>query len=172
MADLFALLSAVRFAVVEGTVSTENALLITQEYENIAQKIGTVLRPSPFVSSEDFSVPQLPAQKSIQAISIKDSNRPLASGIDKGHLPDSPVNPKGHAPTPDRATSTQRGERLALILNFIRKNKNVSIKDISSVVKDYSEKTIQRELSALIKQGLVRKEGQRRWSVYIAVSGI
>ena len=42
-------------------------------------------------------------------------------------------------------------------------------KDVSAVIKDYSSKTIQRELLNLIRQGLIRKEGERRWSVYTAI---
>ena len=32
-----------------------------------------------------------------------------------------------------------------------------------------SEKTIQRELNILIERGLIRREGERRWSVYLPV---
>ena len=37
---------------------------------------------------------------------------------------------------------------------------------VAKVIKGFSEKTIQRELTALIQQGLVQKRGERRWSVY------
>jgi len=55
---------------------------------------------------------------------------------------------------------------MSFILDLVRKRKSLSIKEIAAVIKDCSEKTIQRELAALISQGLVRKVGERRWSLY------
>lgn len=52
------------------------------------------------------------------------------------------------------------------ILTALRDNGESSIKDIASVVTDCSEKTIQRDLSLLIKDNLVLREGERRWSKY------
>ena len=34
------------------------------------------------------------------------------------------------------------------------------------MLKDVSEKTVQRELFALVKEGVLKKEGEKRWSVY------
>jgi len=56
---------------------------------------------------------------------------------------------------------------MSLILELVRKKKSLSIKEIATVVKGCSEKTIQRELALLIHQGLVRKVGERRWSLYL-----
>jgi DeoR/GlpR family transcriptional regulator of sugar metabolism len=52
------------------------------------------------------------------------------------------------------------------VLNVIRDKGNATIKDIIEVVKDCSEKTIQRELIVLIKDGIIIREGERRWSKY------
>ena len=38
--------------------------------------------------------------------------------------------------------------------------------DIAQTIRDCSEKTIQRELIALIQGGIVKKTGERRWSKY------
>jgi hypothetical protein len=57
-------------------------------------------------------------------------------------------------------------DRRSRILSVLKAQPGVSIKDIVDTVKDCSEKTIQRELNALIKDGLVRREGERRWSKY------
>lgn len=43
----------------------------------------------------------------------------------------------------------------------------VSIKDISMHVLGCSEKTIQRELNALVDDGSVERVGEKRWSKYI-----
>jgi DeoR/GlpR family transcriptional regulator of sugar metabolism len=51
-------------------------------------------------------------------------------------------------------------------LSVIKNKGTASIKDISTLVRGVSEKTIQRELSALISSGSVLKQGERRWSTY------
>lgn len=61
---------------------------------------------------------------------------------------------------------TRIEERRDAILSVIKNKQQASIKDISTHIRTVSEKTIQRELSALITAGIVRKEGERRWSTY------
>jgi len=50
--------------------------------------------------------------------------------------------------------------------------KEVSIKDISIAFTDCSEKTIQRELNALVLKGQIKKTGSKRWSRYQLVTKI
>lgn len=57
-------------------------------------------------------------------------------------------------------------DRRATILGLVQKKDRITVKDVSMVIKDCSEKTIQRELLALVKQGVLKKEGERRWSTY------
>ena len=58
------------------------------------------------------------------------------------------------------------GSRRDAVLDLVRKREQASIKDISSVIRDVSEKTIQRELQALMDEGLIVRRGERRWSMY------
>ncbi len=60
----------------------------------------------------------------------------------------------------------KKTNRQNIILSLLKKKKDLTIKDISDVIKDCSEKTIQRELIALIENGIVAKTGERRWSRY------
>lgn len=53
------------------------------------------------------------------------------------------------------------------ILKIIKEKGRVGIKDISTVITDYSEKTIQRQLTALVIQGVLKKFGNKRWSTYV-----
>ncbi|MEK7514715.1 MAG: hypothetical protein AAB587_02740 [Patescibacteria group bacterium] len=62
--------------------------------------------------------------------------------------------------------SVKKDKRRNQILDIIKIKKQVSIKDISIIIKDCSEKTIQRELISLVSEGVVKKEGERRWSMY------
>ncbi len=59
--------------------------------------------------------------------------------------------------------SISRGEQIYAI---IKDKGEVSIKDISSMLTNVSEKTIQRDLMTLIEKGQIVKDGERRWSRY------
>lgn len=58
---------------------------------------------------------------------------------------------------------TRRNE----ILKLIKDKKEVTIKDISSIISNCSEKTIQRELLTLVGQGVLKRIGEKRWSKYM-----
>ncbi len=68
----------------------------------------------------------------------------------------------------ERMQSAQK-DRRAVILGLLQKKDRITVKDVSAVVKDCSEKTLQRELLALVAQGVLKKEGERRWSSYVLV---
>lgn len=60
----------------------------------------------------------------------------------------------------------EKDSRREIILKLATKNKEINIKDVSAVVTDCSEKTLQRELLSLVADGILRKEGEKRWSKY------
>lgn len=66
----------------------------------------------------------------------------------------------------------KKTNRQNIILGLLKKKKELTIKDIAQVIRDCSEKTIQRELIALITAGIIRKTGERRWSKYSLVSQV
>ncbi|MFA6315397.1 MAG: hypothetical protein WC648_03480 [Candidatus Paceibacterota bacterium] len=57
-------------------------------------------------------------------------------------------------------------QRQDMIISVLKGQSNLTIKDFAKVIKDCSEKTIQRELLELMEKGMVRKDGERRWSRY------
>lgn len=65
----------------------------------------------------------------------------------------------------ERVQDSQK-DRRAIILSLLQRKDRVNVKDVAQVIKDVSEKTIQRELLALVAQGVLVKEGERRWSTY------
>jgi len=62
--------------------------------------------------------------------------------------------------------SKNKTKRVTAIINLLKRKKNLGIKDFTSVIQGCSEKTIQRELLFLMKRGLIKKTGDRRWSRY------
>ena len=71
------------------------------------------------------------------------------------------------APHPPRQQSDKKGRQEEIVAIFQRDSgKALTIKDISVVIKDCSEKTIQRQLLDMVANGVLKKEGERRWSRY------
>lgn len=73
-----------------------------------------------------------------------------------------PIVKKAEPKVFQNAGSSRRDQ----IIRIIRDKGEVSIKDISESFSDCSEKTIQREINALIEDGILSKTGDRRWSRY------
>lgn len=86
---------------------------------------------------------------------------------DKRTIKDKNVS-QGHKPQSVRTKRKLKSRRIA-ILDVITKRSPVHIKDIAGEVSDCSEKTIQRELAALVRDGVVKKEGSKRWTTYSLV---
>ncbi len=63
----------------------------------------------------------------------------------------------------------KKNERRAIIIDLVRRKGEVSIKEVSQAISGCSEKTVQRELGALARKGVLKKEGERRWSRYSLV---
>lgn len=55
------------------------------------------------------------------------------------------------------------------ILNLIKSSTTTTLALLRMKIPDCSEKTLQRELVTLIEMGLIRKEGNKRWTSYRAV---
>lgn len=71
--------------------------------------------------------------------------------------------PKASATQRPTASQPDRRERIKTILEA---KGEASIKDISDIITDVSEKTIQRELQSMIEDNIVKRQGERRWSRY------
>ena len=59
-----------------------------------------------------------------------------------------------------------QANRIEKIIELINEKKDISIKDIVSYFKEYSQKTIQRDLASLVEEGKVKRTGEKRWSRY------
>lgn len=156
LADTFSLISLVRLSGTRGFLAKDTASYIAEQYELIAQKISSGNQLSPFISPQDFSVPEF--------LSKPQPPETLPTNQFGTALPPRPAS--GNQQKREVAQGTPPTERKAAILHFVLQNKGVSIKEICAVVPDCSEKTVQRELAGLIAEGLIIREGERRWSVY------
>ncbi len=64
----------------------------------------------------------------------------------------------------DKASSSKRHEK---ILAVIKEKKKVTMKDLATRITNCTEKTLQRDLTTLIKKGHIEKQGSKRWSTYV-----
>ncbi len=95
---------------------------------------------------------------------VKDKDSVLAAPVKKmSFIKDTPKPVTQRAV---KAPEDSREDRDEKVLSVIRDKGVVSIKDITSVIFDVSEKTIQRTLQTLIDKGQIKKEGERRWAKY------
>lgn len=162
-------LSLLNVAKISNLISTMNHRLLVHEIDNVvgllrdrlaesAENAGYVLSEAFFKTPDLFSTGFRDANKSRS----KDGESP------KGQTP----RRYGSNPIEDSVVKGQMGgqakktQRQELILAVLGTQSNLTIKDFAKVIKDCSEKTIQRELIELVEKGLVKKEGERRWSRY------
>ncbi len=164
--ELLTLSSILSIARTGGMLSSMNAELIARETRALLQEVAAYEEPRLFFDE----TPTLSAiakkalsQNSFERSSTTASRNPIHGRSNpKGH----PVLSKGHIKDTIDANIKDRRES---VLSVIRNKKVASIKDISTVIRDISEKTIQRELMALVAAGTVLKQGERRWSTYSLV---
>ena len=164
--ELLALSSMLSIARTGGMLSLMNTELITREAHSLLHEIAGYEEPRLFmddapslsdlaknaVGREDYHGPIARTQKRAEH---QEPAGAAPSGVSKGQ-----VNIKDIGKIKDRQET---------ILSIIKDKKKASIKDISTLIRGVSEKTIQRELLALIEAGRLIKEGERRWSTYSLV---
>jgi len=119
------------------------------------------------------------SKRQIEGTSFQENaGKPQIPMFFKGQLKKEPVSArsarKKESPTTSLSglspkTDVEKEKRRELILDYIRKHGEVSIKDVVHIeylANNYSEKTIQRDLTELISDGILKKRGERRWSKY------
>jgi predicted HTH transcriptional regulator len=78
--------------------------------------------------------------------------------------PRATVSPTGIIERPRQDVG--RDDRRKIVLALIKQKPALTVKDISKSIPGVSEKTIQRELFAMVADGILTKRGDRRWSTY------
>lgn len=161
--ELLALSSVLSIAHTSGLLSSMNAELITREAHLLLQEVASYEEPQLFFDEAPTlsSIAKRVAKTNVGSASVPRTPRPEKSHSQEQRLP--------AAPDKGQIKDTANNNRRDAIVSVIRTKGQVYIKDISTVIRDVSEKTIQRELTNLIKEGVVAKKGERRWSAYSLV---
>ena len=164
--ELLALSSVLSIARTSGTLSSMNADLIAHEAHILLHEVSVYEEPR--LSLDESPPLSTIAQNALIKSSTKSSipivhSRPTGGSPARNPLP---VEDKGQIKDIGGISDNRVKDRQESILSIIKNKGTTSIKDISTLVRGISEKTIQRELSALVASGVVLKSGERRWSTY------
>jgi len=161
--ELLALSSVLSIARTGNLLSAMNVELITREAHLLLQEIAEYEEPRLFLD-ETPTLSHLAKEANRQESASQ--TYPPATTTAKLKDGSRTAVPRKSIKDGQDVKDTRLQDRREAILSVIRDRKTASIKDISAHVRDVSEKTIQRELLTLISLGVVRKEGERRWSTY------
>ena len=149
-------------AVIAKLINEKNASILHTELASFAallrEQSGTLEALFP---EDDHSKGHFLSKKTFTSEMSFTSNKGQTSSMFHGVKKDIDTNGNG------KENKSIRHEK---ILSFINTRKSANIKDISALFPDISEKTIQRELGHLVASGKITKRGDKRWSLYLAVS--
>lgn len=148
------LISFLNIASTSSIISKMNAEIVIHEIKSLidfieknnlneSRKSGYILSDSFFATDNEFKIDKGQSQASETSKVLKDKVI-----LEKENIKDN------------------KNKRQENILNLLKKDSNLNIKDFAKVITDCSEKTIQRELTLLVEKGVVKKVGERRWSTY------
>ncbi len=149
--ELLALSSILSIARTGNILSAMNADIIAREAHGLLQEVASYEEPNLMI--ED--APSLPdIARRAGKVSVQNKKGTHQESVIKG------------AVSEGRKKISAGSPRKESIVEILKDKGQSSIKDISTRLRGVSEKTIQRELHALVKDGRVNKTGERRWSRY------
>ncbi|MCX6703279.1 MAG: hypothetical protein NTV02_01130 [Candidatus Zambryskibacteria bacterium] len=156
-----------------GLVSPMNFSILKTEFMNLVEALSSFKKE--ITTGTRFSLPQTFFDVALNKEVEKDTsggmqtfNTPSPRSFDKRQS-NAVKDNLSFTDTPENKDSFKKTNRQSIIINLLKKKKDLTIKDIAQVIRDCSEKTIQRELIALIQIGVLKKVGERRWSKYSLV---
>jgi len=139
-----------------GLVSPMNFSILKEEFSLLVDAIDTTRSTYSESQNGIFSDTFFDTQSSVDISKHKDSQSSKTGVSNSNFVKDHPVE----------KDVFNRNNRQNIIINLLKKKKDLTIKDIAQTIKDCSEKTIQRELISLISSNIIKKTGERRWSRY------
>lgn len=149
-------------ALASGLLSDMNHRLISTELNKLAEHVNLSYKTksiSKTLEGESYSVLKKSGSKQEELLGVQ---------VYKGH--------NGQSKTQDLSFIEQGSnsfiagdERKKMILKALESGKVMSVRDLMSLIKDVSEKTIQRDLVSMVKDKVVKKTGEKRWSRYSLV---
>lgn len=157
--ELLALSSVLSIARSGHLLSAMNADLIAREAQLLLQEVAGYEEPRLFLE-------EAPTLAELSRSSTRTSG---AEARHERRLPSTPTTSPAVEISKGQSKGQEtpgKGSRRDAILSVLGTKGPSYIKDISLVVREVSEKTIQRELAQLVAEGQVVRSGERRWTTY------
>lgn len=159
-----------------GLISEMNFNILSREFNGLVSTIEkdenkkaneeTVMLHPGFFDTPRYSAPV--AQPASSPVSVA-SAAPVQAPVPQAPSTNVLYKGQAHTPRPVKDIHTNKDskdDRQATIVKLLSKKGGLNIKDFVGSIKGVSEKTIQRELLAMVAAGTLKKEGERRWSTY------
>ncbi len=159
--ELLTLSSILRMAKTAGILSSMNADIIMRETHELLQEVSTYEDPK--VTLED--APSLATLTRTAGLKAQVVSETFVSNRQQPAARNSSEN-KGQYYKGQKEVKKDKSGRREAILSILKSKGPSYIKDLSTMIREVSEKTIQRELQALVLEGRVSKSGERRWTTY------
>ncbi len=155
-----------------GLISEMNADILKREFNALvaiiekdenkkANEETVILNPDFFDTSRDkrdyeASAIIAPAPAAIPAAA------PASNVLYKGQVPKISRPVVKDMPAKPQHTGDSKEDRQSAILKLLSKKSGLAVKDFTDTIQGVSEKTIQRELLAMVASGVLKKEGERK----------
>lgn len=155
-ASVFQTASILDIAVWSGIVSHMNAAILQAEIAAIISTLEGLYakyETSHFIDKTFFG-----DEMSLIDTSFKTSTPHSIKDNYKGHTKGQEIK--------DKQVFHSKTDRRGKILELLMSKSEINVKDVALVMPEVSEKTLQRELGALVDEGVVVRQGERRWSTY------
>ncbi|PJE74607.1 MAG: hypothetical protein COV01_01075 [Candidatus Taylorbacteria bacterium CG10_big_fil_rev_8_21_14_0_10_41_48] len=166
-----------------GLISEMNWSILKKEFETLVDIIERgenrqANEETIIISPDFFDTPKTETSTTSTNTSVSNSKpAPTQTPVFyKGHETKTVVSERSLSFTPRRSVAkkekdipritSEKGDRKDVIISILRQKDGLSVKDFVDSFKNVSEKTIQRDLLAMVASGTIRKEGERRWSRY------
>ena len=133
-----------------GLISDSNYDIFAQEFSKLERELESPLK---LMFIEESSSPEKALPKPAEVENIKDNS-------EEKEAPNPALKGFG-------AVSLKKNSRQSIIINLLKRKKEIMIKDVVPLIDGCSEKTVQRELLSMVAQGILKKMGEKRWSRYV-----
>ena len=183
LSSITEVVSLLEIANVSRYISEMNFAVLKHEYIDLGMLIKTrredILSDNIRFPKEFFDVPNLYETRAIKQggvkkekdISIKDINN--IKKIFKTNIQKHPsvkdisnFTDKTKSSVYPKTADIRHSSRRNTILELLQDKDFVTVKDVTDTIQGCSSKTLQRELLSLVSEGILKKEGERRWSTY------
>ena len=158
------LTSFIAVALTDSSVSQMNLTILQKEYRDLYNYLDR------YQVNQENLVGKIEAPRVNLAPLTTNQPYHLKSATFHPHNSDAKAHQSSHKIAQPSLQTSVNKERRDLIVGYVTEHSWSAINEIAKIVPGVSDKTVQRELAALVNEGVLLKKGDRRWSRYSRAS--